>query len=249
MPRILSHCTPQTELLLSQHTPRHLSFMKRLPVLCAALLPCLLQAESLPEMKPLLGQRGELLLQQDFNAPDAKPMNTIASATSKIVDGALWVSKLADAKHIGVSYLYSLGKDAPPPLTDFILQADFRWDNGESFNFEFTKPGKVEHGVAPEFFVSFGKSKDPKRPVTWSIMDNAPRTAVAKESAMLQDGVWYRVLIEVRNDEVAVQLSNGQMLRGKCNLASTPKRSPSISYNGDGVSGFSFDNFKIWAVK
>jgi hypothetical protein len=78
-----------------------------------------------------------------------------------VICGALRVSKLAEAKHIGVSYLYCLGMDAPAPLTDFIMQADFRWHDGEGFNFEFTKPGKFEHGVAPGFFVSFGKSKDP----------------------------------------------------------------------------------------
>lgn len=209
-----------------------------------------LEAAPLPEMKPILGEKDAVLLEEDFNAPDAKPLKTISSATSMILDGSLWVSKLQDATHIGVSYLYSLGKDAPPPLTDFIMQADFRWDNGEGFSFEFTKPGKVEHGVAPEFFVGFSKSNNPKRPGgTFSITDNAPRNPVGKLEATFEDGVWYRVLIEVRNDEVAVQLSNGQSIRGKCNLASTPKRSPSISYNGNGVTGFSFDNFKIWSVK
>jgi hypothetical protein len=225
------------------------TIMKSYLLFCAALLPCGLRAEPLPEMKPLLGERGALLFKEDFDSPEAKALQTIASATSQVINGALWVSKLAEAKHIGVSYLYSLGKDAPAPLTDFIMQADFRWDDGEGFNFEFTKPGKVEHGVAPEFFVSFGKSKDPKRPVSWSIADNAPRTSVGKESAPLRDWEWYRVMIEVRNDEVAVQLSNGQTLRGKCNLASAPKRAPSISYNGTGVTGFSFDNFKIWEIK
>lgn len=223
--------------------------MKYFLLFCAVLFPGVLKAEPLPEMKPQLGERGTLLFKEDFNAPEAKVLSTIASAAAQIIDGALWVSKLAEAKHIGVSYLYSLGKDAPPPLTDFIMEADFRWDDGEGFSFEFTKPGKVEHGVAPEFFVSFGKSKDPKRRVSWSITDNAPRTLVGKESALLRDWEWYRIMIEVRNDEVAVQLSNGQALRGKCNLASTPKRAPSISYNGNGTTGFSFDNFKVWEIK
>ena len=209
-----------------------------------------LAAYPLPEMKPILGQRGDLLFQADFDAPDVKPMQTIASATSKIVDGTLWVSKLADAKHIGVTYLYSVGKDAPAPLTDFIMQADCCWDAaGNSFSFEFTKPGKVEHGVAPEFFVSFGLPAD-TRPATWNLVDNAaPRTILGKQTAPIKAGEWFRVLIEVRNDEVAVQLSNGQSLRGKCKLASTPKRSPSFSYNGDGVKGTRFDNFKIWTIK
>ena len=78
---------------------------------------------------------------------------------------------------------------------------------------------------------------------------NAPGNVIGKESAPIEQGQWQRVLIEVHNDEVAVQLNNGQLIRGQCNLASTPKRSPSISYQGDGVDGVSFDNFKIWAVK
>ncbi|MEI6714396.1 MAG: hypothetical protein WCO60_11635 [Verrucomicrobiota bacterium] len=224
--------------------------MKIVSILLAVFLPVIVKAAPLPELNPVLGEKGAVLFEENFNAPDAKPIQTISSATSMIVDGALWVSKLADAKHIGVSYLYSLGKDAPPPLTDFIMQADFRWDNGENFSFEFTKPGKVEHGVAPEFFVGFWKSNNPKRAGgSWSLTDNAPKNLVGKLEAPFEDGVWYRVMIEVRNDEVAVQLSNGQSLRGKCSLASNPKRSPSISYNGNGETGFSFDNFKIWAVK
>lgn len=224
-----------------------------LPLLTALLLAplgALPAAEPLPELKPVLGARGEVLFHADFDAPDAKPFVAIASSTTKIVDGTLWVSKLADATHIGVSHLCSLGKDAPAPVTDFIMQADFCWEAaGNSFGFEFTKPGKVEHGVAPEFFVKFNLPADPKRPASWSITDNAPRTIIGTQTAPMKAGEWFRVLIEVRNDEVAVQLINGQSLRGKCNRASTPKRSPTISYNGDGVKGIRFDNFKIWTIK
>jgi hypothetical protein len=80
----------------------------------------------------------------------------------------------------------------------------------------------------------------------WQITDNAPRTTVGKHVATFTPGQWYRVMIEVRNGEVAVQLSNGQSLRGKCNLASTPKRPPQIGF-GDGAKGVLVDNIKISA--
>jgi hypothetical protein len=82
----------------------------------------------------------------------------------------------------------------------------------------------------------------------WQITDNAPRTTVGKHVATFAPGQWYRLMIEVRNGEVAVQLSNGQSLRGKCNLASKPKRPPQIGF-GDGAKGVLVDNIKISAFR
>jgi hypothetical protein len=53
-------------------------------------------------------------------------------------------------------------------------------------------------------------------------------------------------MIEVRDGEVAVQLSNGQSLRGRCNQASSPKFSPKI---GVGEGDFLVDNIKISAFR
>lgn len=216
-----------------------------LTLLLSLLLPALHAAEPLPEIKPLLGERGDAIFAETFDGPNAKPLEVIPAAKSEIAEGAVRLLKRPEVTHPGIAFIY--GKERVP-LGDFILEADFRWDDGQSLSFQFTKPGKTEHGVPPEFFIRFGRPKDPTQPGYWDITDNAPRTTVGKHAATFTPGQWYRVMIEVRNGEVAVQLSNGQSLRGKCNLASTPKRPPQIGF-GDGVKGVLVDNIKISAFR
>jgi hypothetical protein len=203
--------------------------------------------EELPEMKPLLGERGELLFEATFDDPAAEPLHPIAAAKAEIVEGVLRLSKRTDAKHIGVA---SLWKRDVEPIEDFLLEADFCWRGAYGFNFEFKKPGPVKHGDPPEFFVTFGKPGDPKRPMTWAIRDNAPKNTVGMQSMPVAEGQWLRVLIEVKEGEVAVQLSNGATLRGPCNLASSPKGSPSMSFSGaDESKAVDVDNLRVWAMR
>jgi hypothetical protein len=216
-----------------------------LTLFLSLLFPALHAAEPLPEIKPLLGERGDVVFTEAFDGPNAKPLEVIAAAKSEIAEGAVRLLKRPEVTHPGIAFIY--GKERSP-LGDFILEADFRWDDGQQFNFQFTKPGKTEHGVPPEFFIQFGRPKDPTKMGYWQITDNAPRTTVGKHVATFTPGQWYRVMIEVRNGEVAVQLSNGQSLRGKCNLASTPKRPPQIGF-GDGAKGVLVDNIKISAFR
>lgn len=200
-------------------------------------------ADEKPDLKPLLGERGAPLFEADFNAPDANSLVPAASSQQAVVDGHLSLTQVKDAKHIGVVNLW--GKDRPP-VTDFLMQADFQWQGGHTFNVEFKKPGPVKHGDPPEFFVLFRKAADPKRPMSWSVADNAPKAVLGKESSPIEPGAWSRFLIEIRNGEVAVQLDNGQTIRGPCNLASSPKASPSLSFAGEGGKGVNVDNVRVW---
>jgi len=203
-------------------------------------------ADEKPDLKPLLGERGDVIFSEDFNGPDAKPFPVAAAAEPTVVDGHLSLKQVKDAKHIGVVNLWA--KDRPP-VTDMIMQADFQWDGGYGFNVEFKKPGPVKHGEPPEFFVLFNKAADPKRPMSWSVSDNAPKAVLGKESTPIEPGVWSRFLIEIRNGEVAVQLDNGQTIRGKCNLASSPKTSPSLSFGGVDSKGVNVDNVRVWSFR
>ena len=206
-----------------------------------------LTAETRPDLKPLLGERGDVIFGADFNAQDASPFAIIDSAKAEIVDGTLRLAKRAEAKHIGVAYLWK--KEGPPPIKDFIMQADFRFDAGDNFGFEFKRPGKVIHGEPPEFFVTIRHGKDPQKPWICSLVDNCPSTVIATGSFDLKPSQWGRVLIEVCRDEVAVQIENGPTLRGTCRLASAPKGSPQISFNSDGEKAISIDNLTLWALK
>lgn len=204
-------------------------------------------ADELPVMKPLLGERGELLFEATFDDSAAEPLHPIAAAKAEIVDGVLRLSKRTEAKHIGVASLWKKGVE---PIEDFLLEADFRWRGAYGFNFEFKKPGPVKHGDPPEFLVTFGKPADPKRPMTWAIRDNAPRNTVGSQTTPVAEGDWLRVLIEVKNGEVAAQLSDGTLVRGACNLASSPKGSPSLSFSGtDETKAVDVDNLRVWALR
>jgi hypothetical protein len=203
-------------------------------------------ADEKPDLKPLLGERGDVIFAEDFNGPDAKPFPVAAAAEPTVIDGHLSLKQVKDAKHIGVVNLWT--KDRPT-VTDMIMQADFQWDGGYGFNVEFKKPGPVKHGEPPEFFVVFKKSADPKRPMSWSVADNAPKAVLGKESTPIEPGAWSRFLIEIRDGEVAVQLDNGQTIRGKCNLASSPKASPSLSFGGVDSKGVNVDNVRVWNFK
>jgi hypothetical protein len=85
--------------------------------------------------------------------------------------------------------------------------------------------------------------------MSWSVADNAPKAVLGTESTPIEPGAWSRFLIEIRDGEVAVQLDNGQTIRGKCNLASSPKASPSLSFGGVDSKGVNVDNVRVWSFK
>ena len=219
--------------------------MKSIPFLGAVLaFAASLHAGPLPEIPPVLGQKGALLYSSDFKAPDAKPTTKVTAAKAEIIDGLLHLHKLPELTHPGIARI-SDAKDFAP-LTDLILQADFRWEEKGRFSFQFKKPGRPEHGVPPEYSVTFARSSVPGAPVIVQLTDNAPRAVVGKREVYLERGEWHRVLIEVRNGEVAVQVDGGEPLRGPCNLASAPKSCPDIGFDNQGVT---FESFKIWAIR
>ena len=204
----------------------------------------LVHAAPLPDIQPVLAQKGDLVYASNFKAPDAKPTTKLTAAKAEIVEGVLQLHKLPEVTHPGIARI-SDAKDFPP-LTDLILEADFRWPEKGGFNFQFKKPGRPEHGVPPEYYVTFSRPADPKRPVIVQLTDNAPRSLVAKREVTLVPETTHRVLIEVRNGEVAVHIDGGEPLRGPCNLASAPKSCPDIGFDNQGVS---FESIKIWTAR
>ncbi len=161
----------------------------------------------MPQLVPLLGERGDVIFSESFDAPNPVPLRVIKNAMSEIAeDGVRLGTKIERPEwgHGGIAFVS--GKE-PPPLGDFILEADFRWDGGQRFSFQFPRlreAGEPAHGIAPEFFVRFHRPKDATQPGSWDIRDNAPEAAAGKQEATFAPGQWHRVMIEVRNGEVAV---------------------------------------------
>lgn len=221
-----------------------------LTLLLVFLSSALHAAEPLPEMKPLLGERGEVIFSESFDGPAPVPLRGIRNTMSEIAEGGVRLGTKIERPewgHGGIAFVYGEDRAA---LGDFILEADFRWDVGQSFAFLFPRlreKGESPHGIPPEFFIRFRRPEDATQPGFWDIRDNAPPNTVGKHVATFAPGQWYRVMIEVRHDEVAVQLSNGQSLRGKCNKASSPKMS-TIGTGEDGSEAV-VGNISIYAFQ
>lgn len=226
--------------------PRVAQLLRGLFLPALMLAPTAVMAADLPELKPVLGERGDLIFSEDFDGPEAKPLVRSAASQPQIVDGHVSLMQVKDAKHIGVVNLWERDRE---PVTDLIMQADFQWNGGHTFNVEFKKPGKVVHGDPPEFFVLFRGTGEGNRPMGVSLADNAPRAAVGKQMIAIEPGQWCRFMIEIRDGQVAVQMHDGQVIRGRCNKASDPKGAPSLSFAGVDGRGVNVDNVRVWSFK
>lgn len=60
---------------------------------------------------------------------------------------------------------------------------------------------------------------------------------------------WMRVLVEIRGEEVAVQLSNGQSLRATCAEAGAPKKTPYFYAIEKAGCAVEYDNVKLWEIE
>lgn len=227
------------------------------PILTFLVFPDLVHAE-LPEMKPLLGERGEVIYHADYDASDAVAPTSKLGKIS-IAKGALRIEERVEDHHQAAVSLYP-PKGGPAPYTDFILQADFQWDGATDFQIGFNRvPELVKKAAdgtpapvsAHALTVEFRQPADPKKPHDWLVDDvsNKPWKNLGKHPITLERGQWYRILIEVHGSEVAVQLSNGQTIRGTSTRPNDLKAAPIFRARGTGGHGMLFDNVTLWTVK
>ena len=159
-----------------------------------------------------------------------------------------------------------------------ILQFDFRTDQADHVHVEFWRkaggifpdqPVPEKGGISypagsfpavgkgamifpPSFAVAFellGSKKRYKEP-RLVIKDVSKFEAVQAAVPLKIDPTeWTRVLVEIRGEQVAVQLSNGQTLQATCAEASAPKKTPyfyAIEQVGRSVE---YDNVKLWEIE
>lgn len=155
------------------------------------------------------------------------------------------------------------------------MQVDFRWVGATDVQFRFFREDGLrkkpeEAALPPWFSVDLICLKGEQTPSRWQISDRVslidpdtktrPTSAgspVPKEQApypstvaplWLQSGKWYRILFEVKGDDVSVQLNDGQSLRGRCKGADRAKV-PSLLLEAPPGKGVEFDNLKLWSLR
>jgi len=164
-------------------------------------------------------------------------------------------------------------------LKDGILQFDLRTDQADHFHVEFIrKAGRVKPGqplpekggisypagafpltpskqdmiAPPSFNVNFELPGpgNPTREARLTIQDLSQFEPLrASLPLKWEPGKWMRVLIEIRGEQVAVQLSNGQSLKATCADASNPKRTPYFYAMERPGCAVDYDNLKLWEIE
>ncbi|MEY2599444.1 MAG: hypothetical protein RLZZ142_1703 [Verrucomicrobiota bacterium] len=159
-----------------------------------------------------------------------------------------------------------------------ILQFDFRTDRADHVHVEFWRKagGIFPNQPVPETggisypagsFPPVGKGAmiyPPAFAVTFELLGEGkryrePRLVIKDVSSFqpvqavlplkIEPTEWTRVLIEIRGEQVAVQLSNGQTLQATCAEASALKKTPyfyAIEKLGCAVE---YDNVKLWEIE
>ncbi len=163
-------------------------------------------------------------------------------------------------------------------LKGCILQFDFRTDQADYVHVEFNRkaggifPGQPvpeKGGISypagsfpgigkgamlfpPAFSVVFelvGSKKRYKEP-RLVIKDVSKFAAVQAAVPLKIDPTeWTRVLVEIRGEQVSVQLSNGQTLQATCVEASAPKKTPYFYAIEEVGRSVDYDNIKLWEIE
>lgn len=221
------------------------------------------QAEApgeLPGMTPVLGQPGEMVYAASFDGLDMSVPKTKLGKL-EVADGVLRLEERKADHHQAAVSLYDVGNQkAPRPLHDFLMRADFQWDGARDFQIGFNRMGglakKAADGthweVAPHCLtIAFRQPAEPTKRHEWVVQDNSvePFVDLGNLPLILESGRWYRILIEVKGEEVSVQLSNGQAIRGKAKNPDDPKAAPILRCQSEEGKGVLFDNIQVWTMK
>jgi hypothetical protein len=171
-----------------------------LVTLLCALTAAPLFAEKNAKLKPLLIEGKEQL----DDAFDESPLGDVYAAVKgewKIVDGALTGKELESDAHAAVL-------SCNVPNKDSLIQFSFKFDGASLFHLSFNHAeGHLFRIMLDEKSVAIRTDKDKQ--------DSASKLLVlAKANTSFKKGQWYTMLVEVKGEEVALQIDNGVKLKG-----------------------------------
>ncbi len=212
---------------------------------CLLILALTLSCASAAELKPLLAQPDQVVLQDDFSkagAFDKKQWGARQGTQWVIEDGVLrgkpstseYQAKRKD--HFG----YEPRISAPVTPPQFIAQFSVRFNGGS------------ESVIAP--FIEFGhhicRLHLSKSGVEMLVDHESVKAAETKE-LKFESEKWYHVLAEMKGDEVVVQFADGPTLYAKNAVFAKPAESGG---NGLGIAGpkdgsVEIDNVTLWSIK
>lgn len=193
-------------------------------------------------LEPTLGQKGKLLLEESFGAAALPPGWTKNTGKIAVVEGALHASQLASDNHIGAFR-------KAVPVQDCVVQLDFKFSGATMFHLGFDPaPGELKK-KGHLFNVAI-------TPEGWTITENADKAdaksknvAHAKAAAKFAQGQWFTLLLEMKGNDVVVQVDGKKPLRTTAPDFHVKK--PGLVFRAGGKDGQDvvIDNVKVWELK
>ncbi len=200
-----------------------------------------------------LASPGKLLLKEDFNRPELPELFTVGVGEWKIVDGALRGRQLRESNHTAFRKIYL-------DHHDVIYEYDMKLE-GDGFhqlliNWDLAHVAKcvARYDSATVFKIREVKKREQmlreKRDMgldplqgKWDektfAMDEAPIS--------LQEGKWYRVVIELVGDELSMTI-DGKTARGK-HVGLTEKKD-NFGFQAGGFESYVYiDNVRVYEAK
>lgn len=215
--------------------------IQRIPVALIALL-CIAESVPADEIPTQLGQRGEVLLSEDFSDSSVLKAWTGTTGKREIADGALRVHELAADKH-AAAFRYRL------PVRDCAVQFEFQFERAKFMHFGFDPaPGQLKKkGHLFSVVIT---------PENWSLLehnDKAQSSSRAKthikEAIMLEHGKHYRVLIESKGEKVVATLEGVGRLQATSPDFHVKKPGLVFRVGGEDNQFVTFDNVRVWELK
>lgn len=193
-------------------------------------------------LEPTLGKKGNLLLEENFEAAAVPAGWTKNTGHYAVADGALHLSQLAADNHIG-AFRKAVA------VQDCAIQLDFKFSGATMFHLGFDPaPGQLKK-KGHLFALAI-------TPAGWSLTENVDKAdpksknvVHAKAATKFAPGQWFTLLLEMKGEQVVVRVDGKEPLRASAKDFKVKK--PGLVFRAGGKDGQDvlLDNVKVWALQ
>ena len=199
-------------------------------LVCLALLRLSANAaDSTPEPKTLMTERGKLLFSDDLARPLGKEWRT-AKGKWGAVDGALRGAEIKDEVHGAVTRHVM-------PFHDIVIQYSFKLDGarGTSLSINDAKGHCCRLSLSPAGFQVQKDSHDRNMTDKAAVLEKRP--------APIKPGEWHTIVLEVRGKEVLARLDGAAVAFGAHDSIDVVKANFGLTVAGESAS---FKDLRVW---
>lgn len=194
------------------------------------------------DIKPALGKKGKLLLEETFDGPDVPKGWNANTGSLRIVDGKLHAAEKSADKHIG-AFRHRL------PVQDCAVQMEFKLGLMRVLNLGYDPaPGELKKkGHLFSVVVT---------PKSWSLIEHNDKSNPASKTKThatakvdFAPDTTYTLLLECKGNDVAAHITGQEPL--KANAPDFHVKKPGLVFRMGGKDGqeVQIDNVKVWALE